>query len=199
MADPPDLEQLEDLRDYISTIIGDIITDETSIDEFRRIVRKSLITYNAYCPDEAEFTTVIHGSLLGQSGGYMFPPPYPTVATASPQFAGLNWWSEISTPHSTYDSKTGILTVPMTGTYIVKYGVSITLDTVSESEHPLFYKLLEANYKIIVGSRRKKFALMDYQIQNDGDNMVQEGITLMEEIKQDLQDNTPFWLGFATR
>jgi hypothetical protein len=191
--------KLQELLDYVSIVIGDITSEEVTLDEFRKIANKSLMMYNAYCPDEHEFIAVINGSLLNGGGGYLFSPPYPIVASASPQYAGLNWWSDISSPTSTYDSKTGTLTVPMTGTYIVKYGVLLTVATVNEIDHPLFYKLLEAYYKIVVGSRRKKFALMDYQIQNDGDSMVQEGTTLLEEIKLDLQDNLPFWLSFSTR
>lgn len=197
MAD--DTAKLQELLDYVSIVIGDILSEEVTLDEFRKIVNKSLMIYNAYCPDEHEFTAVINGSLLNGGGGYVFSPPYPVVASATPQYAGLNWWSDISSSTSTYDPSTGTLTVPMTGTYIVKYGTALTVSTVNETDHPLFYKLLEAYYKIIVGSRRKKFGLMDYQIQNDGDSMVQEGNTLLDEVKQDLQDNLPFWLSFSIR
>ena len=194
-----DTAKLTALRSYVSTIIGDIKEDELTIDEFRHVVNKSLSMYNAYTADEKELIAIIQGTLLNQQGGYMFAPPYPSVATATPEFAGLNWWSEVAIASCTYDPTTGMLTVPMTGTYIVKYGMDVTLDTINMKDHPLFYRLLEAHYKIIVGNRRKKFALTDYQITNDGDTMVQDGTTLLEEVKQDLEDNTPFWLGLVTR
>lgn len=193
------LADIDDLRDYISLIAGDITSEELTSVEFELLVKKALSIYNSYCPDERETIAVITGSLLNSTGGYQFPQPYPQVASATPQYAGLNWWPEIASASYTYNNKNGLLMIPLSGTYIIKYSQEITLDTANERDHPLFFKLLEALFKIVVGGRRKKFALLDFQISNDGDSLVQEGTTMLEETKLDLLDNVPFWLALNTR
>lgn len=189
-----------DLRDYISLVAGDITEEELSVTDFEKVIKKALTTYNAYIPDEKEFVITIDGSIISDSGGgYQFPAPYPRVVTATPQFIGINWWSDVSVASYTYDSSTGYLTIPSSGSYIVKYVQDITLSTVNEMDHPLFYKLLEAYFKVIVGGRRKRFRLTDYQIENDGDTMIEEGNNMLQEIREDLSDNMPFWLALVGR
>lgn len=189
-----------DLQDYISLIAGDIYDEELSASEFEKIIKKAMITYNAYCPEEREFIATISGTLFSNSlVGYQFASPYPRIASAIPQYVGMNWATDISTATYTYDSTCGMLTVPVTGTYIIKYTADVTLSNLNEIDHPLFYKLLEAYYKIIVGGRRKRFRLMDNQIENDGDNLVEEGNTMLQEIREDLADNVPFWLALSGR
>lgn len=189
-----------ELRDYISLISGDITAEELTVPEFEMLIRKSLITYNSYMPDTVEFITVIRGSLITMANvGYQFSAPYPTSATATAQFTGLNWWPDISSANYTYSSTTGMLSVPITGTYIVRYTRELSLDTLGELTHPLFYKLLEAHYKIVVGGRRKKFLLMDNQITNDGDMLVGEGQAMLDQLKEELSDNMPIWMALGTR
>ena len=189
-----------ELQEYISLIAGDIYEEELSASEFEKIIKKAMITYNAYCPEEGEFITTISGTLFsGDTAGHQFAPPYPRIASVIPQYAGMNWAADISTATYTYNSNTGVLTVPITGTYIVKYVTDVTLFNLNEVDHPLFYKLLEAYYKIIVGGRRKRFRLMDNQIENDGETLIEEGNNMLQEIREDLADNVPFWLALSGR
>ena len=187
---------IEELQPYLLTICGDVIEDELTREEFQHIVTRALQEYNAWMGDEYEMTVTISGTFTlteSKKVGYQFPQPYPIIAAATPVYAGFNWFSDMQFAASTYDAKIGLLSVPSTGLYIIKVVGALTLERANQTEHPLFYECLEAYYKIIVGSRRKRFQMVDFQLQSDGADMYNEGQTMLDALRERLQDNEPFW------
>jgi hypothetical protein len=187
---------LDDLKDYIITICGDVYEEELTNDEFQRIINRALQEYNAYIGDQYETTITVTGTFTlteTKKVGYQFPEPYPIIAAATPVYAGFNWFSDMQFAASTYDANIGLLSVPSTGLYIVKVVGALILENADQQKHPLFYECLEAYYKIIVGSRRKRFRMVDFQLENDGAEMYSEGQQLLDNLRERLQDNEPFW------
>jgi len=191
---------IAELRSYLLVSTGNLFDNEIDDSMLQQVVNKSLIYYNNYTPAVKESIVGIWGAGLFSTGGqvYQFPAPYPKACSAYPLFVGINFFDGLATSQSTYDSKSGELKVNAPGYYRIKYYYDLTLDDINQTDHPLFYLVLEANYKMSLGGMRKRFQLSDTQFTTDT-SLYDEGKAQLEEVTKMLMDNSPVWIALGGR
>lgn len=195
------MAELSDIRTYLLVNSGNIFDKELEDDNWLlQVVQKALIFYNNYVPTFNEKIVSILGGDLLSSGGqaYQFSSPFPKTVSAYPVAVGTNFFDGLATPQFSYNSSIGELRVNSTGFYRLKYAYDLTLDNVTQADHPLFYLVLEAQYKMVLGGMRRRFVITDTQFTMDN-SLYEEGKAEMEELKKTLTDNSPIWQALGGR
>ena len=192
---------INEIRTYILVNSGNIFDKELESDDLlMQVIQKSLIFYNNYVPNfKDKIVSILGGDLLSSGGqAYQFDAPFPKMVSAYPIAVGTNFFDGLATTQSHYDSSIGELRVNTTGFYRLKYAVDLTLEDINQSEHPLFYLVLEAQYKIVLGGMRKRFVINDTQFTIDS-GLASEGKTELDEVLKMLQENAPIWQALGGR
>ena len=192
---------INEIRTYILVNSGNIFDKELESDDLlMQVIQKSLIFYNNYVPNfKDKIVSILGGDLLSSGGqAYQFDAPFPKLVSAYPIAVGTNCFDGLATTQSHYDSSIGELRVNSTGFYRLKYAVDLTLEDINQSEHPLFYLVLEAQYKIVLGGMRKRFVINDTQFTIDS-GLASEGKTELDEVLKMLQENAPIWQALGGR
>lgn len=192
---------INEIRTYILVNSGNIFDKELESDDLlMQVIQKSLIFYNNYVPNfKDKIVSILGGDLLSSGGqAYQFDAPFPKMVSAYPIAVGTNFFDGLATTQSHYDSSIGELRVNSTGFYRLKYAVDLTLEDINQSEHPLFYLVLEAQYKIVLGGMRKRFVINDTQFTIDS-GLASEGKTELDEVLKMLQENAPIWQALGGR
>lgn len=195
------MAEISDLRLYLLVNSGNIFDKELEDDEWlTQVINKSLIFYNNYVSNvKEEIVSILGGDPLSAGGQpYQFPAPYPKWCNCYPLNVGSNFFDGIATPQSTYYPSIGELRVNSSGFYRIKYSIDLTVNDINQADHPLFYLVLEAQYKMVLGGMRQRFTIPDTQFTMDS-NLYNEGKTQMDEVKQLLEDNTPIWQALGGR
>ena len=195
------MAELSDIRTYLLVNSGNIFDKELESDDLlMQVIQKSLIFYNNYVPNfKDKIVSILGGDLLSSGGqAYQFDAPFPKMVSAYPIAVGTNFFDGLATTQSHYDSSIGELRVNSTGFYRLKYAVDLTLEDINQSEHPLFYLVLEAQYKIVLGGMRKRFVINDTQFTIDS-GLASEGKTELDEVLKMLQENAPIWQALGGR
>jgi hypothetical protein len=195
--------QIGALKEHISIIAGDDVDEVLSEDQFAHIVKRALREYSKWQPDTKEILVNIPPDAVGSlvyAGTYHFPKPYPKVATATPVDPALSVFMGVAVPAYTYDPEHGILRVPSAGFYAVRVSVTLTLESLEDDDHPLFFDILVAMYKMVVGGWRKRHQLQEMPFQTDASEMYQEGKDELDYLQQNtLPDNMPWWIGLTEK
>ena len=192
---------VSDIRSYVLVNSGNMFDNELASDDaLTQVINKSLIYYNNYVVNfKTEIVSILGGDLLSSGGqAYNFDPPFPKIVSCYPLAVGTNFFDGLATPQSWYESSTGTLRVNATGFYRIKYAIDVTLADINQADHPIFYLLIEAQYKIVLGGMRKRFQITDTQFTVDT-GLEAEGKADLEEVKKLLQDNAQFWQGIVGR
>ena len=192
---------INEIRTYILVNSGNIFDKELESDDLlMQVIQKSLIFYNNYVPNfKDKIVSILGGDLLSSGGqAYQFDAPFPKMVSAYAIAVGTNFFDGLATTQSHYDSSIGELRVNSTGFYRLKYAVDLTLEDINQSEHPLFYLVLEAQYKIVLGGMRKRFVINDTQFTIDS-GLASEGKTELDEVLKMLQENAPIWQALGGR
>jgi hypothetical protein len=195
------MADLSDVRTYLLVNSGNIFDKELESDDWlMQVVKKSLIFYNNYMPNfKDKIISILGGDLLSSGGqAHQFDSPFPKVVSCFPLAVGTNFFDGLATYQSHYDPSIGELRVNSTGFYRIKYAIDLTLEDITQEEHPIFYLVLEAQYKIVLGGMRKRFTISDSQFSVDT-GLESEGKADLDEAKKILQDNAPFWQGLGGR
>lgn len=195
------MAELEDLRQYLLINSGNIFDNELEADEaLTQVINKSLLIYNNYVPQVSETIVGIWGGNLLTEGGqkYQFSAPYPKFCSAYPVYVGINFYDGIATPQSSYNSALGELRVNTPGWYRLKCSYDLSITDINQADHPLFYLVLEAQYKMSLGGMRKRFQLAETQFSADT-SLYDEGKSQLDEVLQMLKDNSPIWQALGGR
>lgn len=195
------MAELSDLRLYLLVNSGNIFDKELEDDEWlTQIVNKSLMFYNNYVSNvKEEIVSILGGDPLSAGGQpHQFPSPYPKWCSVYPLNVGSNFFDGLATPSFTYNSKIGEIRVNSSGFYRIKYSVDLTLEDINQAEHPIFYIVLEAQYKMVLGGMRQRFTISDTQFTMDS-NLYTEGKNELEEARRMLEDNSPIWQALGGR
>ena len=195
------MAELDDLRTYLLVNSGNIFDKELEDDNWlMQVIFKSLLIYNSYVPDVKEIIRAILGGDLLSHGGqaYQFDSPYPKWASAYPIMVGVNFYDGLATPQSSYNSTIGELRVNSSGFYRIKYAIDLTLDDINMADHPLFYLLTEAQYKMVIGGMRNRFTIAETQF-TMSEGLHNEGVAQMAEVQKMLEENSPIWQGLGGR
>ena len=195
------MADIDDLRTYLLINSGNIFDRELEDDNWlMQVIFKSLLIYNNYVPSVKEIiVTILGGDLLSQGGqAYQFDSPYPKWASAYPLMVGINFYDGLATPQFSYNSSIGELRVNSSGFYRIKYAIDLTLDDINMADHPLFYLLTEAQYKMVLGGMRTRFTISDNQF-TMSDGLHTEGVAQMADVQKMLEENSPIWQGLGGR
>lgn len=191
---------LSDIRTYLLVNSGNLFDNELIEDNWlMQVVQKALMFYNSYVPSfKEDIVSILGGDLLSSGGqAYQMNPPFPRIVTGYPLAVGTNFFDGLATPQFSYDSSIGEIRVNSTGFYRLKYSVDLTLADITQADHSLFYLVLEAQYKMVLGGMRQRFAITDTQFTMN--NLYEEGQKEMEELKKTLIDNSPIWQALGGR
>lgn len=195
------MAELSDLRLYLLVNSGNIFDKELEDDEWlTQIVNKSLMFYNNYVSNiKEEIVSILGGDPLSAGGQpHQFPSPYPKWCNVYPISVGSNFFDGLATPAFTYNSKIGEVRVNSSGFYRIKYSIDLTLEDINQADHPIFYIVLEAQYKMVLGGMRQRFTISDTQFTMDS-NLYTEGKNELEEARRMLEDNSPIWQALGGR
>jgi hypothetical protein len=195
------MADLADIRTYLLVNSGNIFDKELEDDIWlMQVVQKALIFYNSYVPSfKEEIVSILGGDLLSSGGqAYQLDAPFPKIVTGYPVAVGTNFFDGLATPQFSYDSSIGEIRVNSTGFYRIKYSHDLTLGDITQADHPLFYLVLEAQYKMVLGGMRRRFVITDTQFTMDN-SLYEEGQREMDELKKTLNDNAPIWQALGGR
>jgi hypothetical protein len=195
------MAELSDIRLYLLVNSGNIFDKELENDDWlMQVVYKALMFYNNYAPAvKEEIVSIMGGDPLFAGGQpYFFTAPYPKWCSAYPVSVGVNFFDGLATPPFSYNSALGELRVNSSGFYRIKYSVDLTLDDITQADHPLFFLMLEAQYKMVLGGMRQRFTITDTQFTTDN-SLHAEGVAQMEEAKKMLEENAPIWVALGGR
>ena len=195
------MADLSDLRSYLLVNSGNIFDNELADDDaLTQVVTKALLFYNNYVPFIQESITGIWGGDPLSQGGqlHQFGSPYPKMCSVYPVYVGSNFFDGLATPQFSYDSSLGQLRVNSPGFYRLKCSYDLTLADINTQDHPLFYLVVEAQYKMAIGGMRKRFTLSDTQFTMDT-SLYEEGKTQLDDVVKMLHDNAPIWQALGGR
>ena len=195
------MAEIDDIRAYLLVNSGNIFDKELESDDLlMQVVYKALLIYNNYVPSIKEAIVTIMGGDPLASGGqaHQFSSPFPKWCSAYPLSVGVNFFDGLATPQFSYNSAIGELRVNSSGFYRIKYSSDLVLNDITQADHPLFYLLLEAQYKMVLGGMRDRFVITDSQF-TMSNSLHSEGVAQMAEVMTMLEQNSPIWQALGGR